>query len=516
MSNWDFGYVTDTVYTNQFYRETTPTWMATAALLLGHRPPDLARPFRYLDLGCAHGFSALTVAATSPQAEVWGFDINPAHVESARLLASRAGLTNVRFEEASFSDVAARAPEAMPEFDFIVTHGVLSWISPENRRELMRVIGQRLRPGGLAYVSYNVTTGWAGMVPLRALMYMLSVASPERTDVGVTGVLDFVDKMKGAGAAFFNAYPALENRLRDMRNHDPRYVAHEYLNRDWHPLMFADVATDMREARCSYIGSATLSENIDAVSVPQGMIPLMADAKDLLLRETLRDFGSGQGFRRDLYRRGLTPLPAAEHQQMLQNLTIAWTGVAAGEQVTISTPLGQLTGRPEIYRPLLAMLEAGPVSVRQAYATDAFSGRSLLELLQAVTLLIAGGFAHPVLPSADAATARGSAGRMNAAIAELNRQGGDLGRLVLPLFGSAMNVDLLETLAMDEIASGRPSDLPSLTNAIAAGLARAGRSVQREGQVVTDPAQAREIITGVLTGILERRVPLMRSLGVVG
>jgi len=70
MSDWNSGYVTDTVYTNQFYRETTPSWLATAALLLGHRPPDLSRPFRYLDLGCAHGFSAITVAATCPQAEV--------------------------------------------------------------------------------------------------------------------------------------------------------------------------------------------------------------------------------------------------------------------------------------------------------------------------------------------------------------------------------------------------------------------------------------------------------------
>jgi len=68
MSTLDYGYVTDTVYTNQFYRETTPSWMATAALLLGHRPPDLTRPFRYVDLDCAHGFTAIVTAATCPHA----------------------------------------------------------------------------------------------------------------------------------------------------------------------------------------------------------------------------------------------------------------------------------------------------------------------------------------------------------------------------------------------------------------------------------------------------------------
>ncbi len=513
MASWDHGYVTDVVYTTNFYRETTPCWLATAALLLGHRPPDLTRPFRYVDLGCAHGFTALAVAATCPQAEVWGFDFNPAHVESARHLAQQAGLTNVRFEEASFEDLAARATAVLPEFDFMVTHGVLSWISPENQKALMSVIGQRLRPGGLAYVSYNVTTGWAGMVPLRALMRMVTAQNPDRTDLAVPAVLDYLDKMKAAGANFFAAYPGLENRLREVRNQDARYIAHEFLNQDWHPMMFADVSAGMREMKCNYIGSATLSENIDAVSVPTGMAQLLAETRDQSLRETLRDFGASQGFRRDIYRRGVSVMPAAEHQGMLLDLTIAWTGLTAGENVTITTPMGQLTGRPELYRPLLAMLEAGPVAVRDAFAREPFAGRSLLELLQAVTLLIAGGYAHPVLP----ASAEGKAGaaRLNAALGRINSHGGDMPRIVLPLTGAAMNVDLIETLAVGEMVEGRPSDLESLTNAVQLALTRSGRSVQRDGKVVADWQEARTIVQSALATILERRVPLLHSLGVL-
>lgn len=157
------------------------------------------------------------------------------------------------------------------------------------------------------------------------------------------------------------------------------------------------------------------------------MVPLMNEAKEQILRETLRDFGAGQGFRRDLYPRGVAPVPAGEHQELLRELTIGWTGQAAGEQVTIQTPMGQLTGRPEIYRPLLTMLEAGPVSVQAAYQTPAFCGRSLLELLQAVTLLIAGGFAHPIPPGGTSPETRASVARLNAAMAAMNAQGGDLG-----------------------------------------------------------------------------------------
>ena len=65
----------------------------------------------------------------------------------------------------------------------MVSHGVLSWISPANRAHLIGTIARRLKPGGLAYLSYNVTTGWTSMVPVRALMHMLAVASPQRTDL---------------------------------------------------------------------------------------------------------------------------------------------------------------------------------------------------------------------------------------------------------------------------------------------------------------------------------------------
>ena len=110
MAQWDDGYVTDVAYTSNFYREITPTWLAMTSLLLGHRPPDLARPFSYADLGCGNGFTTLVIAAACPHADVWGFDFNPAHVEFANDLAARAGLTNVRFVETSFADL-----EAMPD-----------------------------------------------------------------------------------------------------------------------------------------------------------------------------------------------------------------------------------------------------------------------------------------------------------------------------------------------------------------------------------------------------------------
>lgn len=515
MAGWDDGYVTDVVYTTNFYREITPAWLAATCLLLGQRPPDLTRPFRYADLGCGHGFTALVVAATCPDAEVWGFDFNPAHVEWATRLAAEAGLTNAHFVETSFADLAGWPEAALPSFDFMVSHGVLSWISPENRRLMLDVVRQRLRPGGLAYISYNVTTGWAGMVPLRRLMCLLEEASQMRTDLAAAGILDYVDRMREAGALFFQANPRIETRLEDIRKQDARYIAHEFLNRDWHPLMFAEVSEAMAQTKCTFVGSATLSENVDALAAPPNMVPLLAEATDRVLRETLRDFASAQTFRRDLYRRGLSPLPLTEQQMMLDELAIAPMGQGVPDPVTFATPIGTVTGRTEIYRPLFDMLAEGVVSLRQLREAPPYAGRPLRELLQAVTLMIFGGYAHPVLPSGGTAPAREAARRLNRAIAAANAYGAELPRLAAPLIGSALQVDLLETLMLGDLLSGLPADMESLTASVLSGLEHTGRTMQRDGKPVTDPAEIRAMAAEVVQRFLELRTPGLRTLGVL-
>jgi len=514
MAKWDEGYVTDVAYVSSFYREITPAWLTTASLVLGHRAPDLAQPFSYADLGCGNGFTTLVVAATCPQAVVWGFDFNPAHIEFARRLADQAGLRNVRFVETSFAELARLD---LPDFDFIVAHGVLSWISQKNRRHLLGTVAKRLKPGGLVYLSYNVTAGWAAMVPLRRLMRMLTLASPERTDLAVSGALEVVNRLKDAGALFFPAHPQLEKWLADLGGLDDRYIAHEYLNEDWHPLPFADVASEMHEAKCDYIGSATLAENIDTISVPAGVSLMLAETHDPVLREMLRDIGGAQSFRRDLYRKGVAPMSGPEQQMRLHALTIASLGVAMPEDgPTFTSPIGDVTGRPEIYQPLMDMLESGWVSVEQAMQSPAFAGHPWVELLQAFSLLIAGGYAHPVLPPSGTDARRSICRRLNLAIAQTNAHAADLPQLVSPVIGSAVGGDILETLIAGVLLNdGWHGDEAALTTELLSVLGRTGRSVRRDGQPITDPADRARVVGEAVAAFLGKRLPVLRNLGVL-
>jgi hypothetical protein len=245
-------------------------------------------------------------------------------------------------------------------------------------------------------------------------------------------------------------------------------------------------------------------------------MPLLAEMRDPYMRETLRDLGCAQAFRRDLYRRGMAPMPAAEQQALLENLTLAWMGQPIPEGgATFATPIGTVTGRADVYQPLFDMMEAGPLNVQQVRQSPAFVSRPLVELMQAFTLLVAGGYAHPMLPDAGTAAGHEATRRLNAAIARANSSAADLPRLIAPAIGSAVGADVLETLLVGELLAGKPSDINALATEVLGALVRSGRSVQREGKPVTDTAETIRIITEAVSNMLERRVPLLRRLGVL-
>ena len=80
----------------------------------------------YLELGYGQGVSANLHAADNPRGEFWGTDFNPDHALYARSLARQSGVS-AQWLELGFE---AMLDTPTPPFDFIVLHGVWSWVSP--------------------------------------------------------------------------------------------------------------------------------------------------------------------------------------------------------------------------------------------------------------------------------------------------------------------------------------------------------------------------------------------------
>jgi SAM-dependent methyltransferase len=512
MARWDHGYVTDVAYTTGAFQEAAPVWLAACSILLGYRPPDLGAPFRYADLGCGNGLNALIAAATNPEADVWGFDFNPTHIENARLMAAQSGIANAHFEEISFEELSAKTVEP---FDIVIAHGVLSWISLPNRRHLTSAIGRLLRPGGLAYLSYNTAPGWSGVEPIRLLMRQLAEADHQRTDQSASGIFQVLDQIRAGGATFFRAHPGLEARLNEMRAQHPRYIAHEFLNRDWHPMMFADVAEAMADTKAGYIGSATVMENIDAISVQEGILPVLHNVRDLATRETIRDLASAKSFRRDLWRRGGEPMQAREQLAMLDAMTLVWTGKAVEQEITFPGPIGTVTGQAEFYRPLLGAIRDAPRTVGQLRAMPSLQDRQAADFLQSTMLLMGAGFVHPVWPHGEQTHTRESTARLNATIVNRLRLGFDVPRIAASVIGSSIPIDPLEGLVIAQLLDNSSDEADTLIDGVLKDVILSGRSLMRDGKQLRDAGEVRALVSDTVRGVLARRVPLWRGLGVI-
>ena len=108
-----------------------------------------------LEVGCSDGSNLIPMAVSLPAARFVGCDLSPRALDAGRRTISALGLMNVTLVE---GDLAAVSP-AHGAFDFIVAHGVYSWVPPPVRDALFALASGRLARNGILYVSYNVLPG---------------------------------------------------------------------------------------------------------------------------------------------------------------------------------------------------------------------------------------------------------------------------------------------------------------------------------------------------------------------
>lgn len=299
--NWMRGYYIEDGYTYNYHKETSPSWLRWVALLKGVSAP--AENFRFLDLGCGQGNSLITMAAHHPESEFIGIDFYPQHISHARYLASSAGLTNVRFIEADFLELS-HSPKNLGEFDFVIAHGITSWVSEEVRQAVFKIASCLLKPGGLMYNSYNAYPGKFSIAPFQKLVSLIQESTSGRR--GLELASEIVRNLSKAKAGVFQIAPELESHIASIGKADISYLLQEYCNANWTPLFSSDVLKNVSEFKLNYLGSATIPEQFDQ-NYPDELVAVFGKEEDICLKELLRDLSVGQGFRRDVYVKGARP-----------------------------------------------------------------------------------------------------------------------------------------------------------------------------------------------------------------
>lgn len=226
--------------------------LATVAHLTGLAPPDVRRA-RVLEMGCATGGNLLPMALGLPEGHFVGVDLSPRQIDVARRRARAAGLANVRLVVADLMDVTAD----LGTFDYIVCHGLYSWVPEEVRGRILDLCRELLAPRGVAMVSFNAYPGSQTRDSVRALLrFALGkglVDDPDPVEA-TRSLLRIIPRgFEGAGGAFVAQFRRVASLVHDEPGY---YLGHEFLEEVNQPCFLWEFADAAEEAGLRYLGDA--------------------------------------------------------------------------------------------------------------------------------------------------------------------------------------------------------------------------------------------------------------------
>jgi len=326
--------------------EAQPDVLATLAFLHGIDPPPLAT-CRVLELGCAAGTNLMPAALRLPGARFVGIDLSPGQIEAGRRRVEALGLTNVELRVVSFRSLFDEVGTELGTFDYIIAHGLYSWVAEPLQDEILRLCGERLSPHGVAYLSYNTLPGWHADLKLRGILqyHNRGLTDPRAiTDRSLDLIGFLADAAAGLGDEdHAQALRTARRRMESFRTR-PSYLLHDYLEDSNFPVYFHQLAASAARHGLQYLSDAEPAANlIDDLppAVADGLRELAGDRIEL---EQYIDFLRDRRFRRTLLcHQGI----ALDRTMVPRRMKSLW---AASEVTLDSSPPDLAPGVPVSFR----------------------------------------------------------------------------------------------------------------------------------------------------------------------
>ena len=510
MTDWTAGYVADIGYTFGYYNELNPLRVRLAFLNAGVVPPEMGTA---CELGFGQGLSANLHAAAS--VTQWhGTDFNPSQAGFAQELAVKCGSGAQLFDE-GFDAFCSRTD--LPQFDYIGLHGIWSWISDENRQVIVDFVRLRLKVGGVLYISYNTQPGWAAMVPMRDLMTEhAEVLGSDGAGIvsRIDSALGFVDQLLAANPAYARANPQVADRIQKIKEQNRHYVAHEYFNRDWQPMAFAQMARWLAPAKVQWACSANYLDAIDAVNLSAEQQTLLASIPDHMFRQTTRDFCVNQQFRKDYWVKGARTLSKLEQTEALHAQRVILVQPLEDVSLKVKSNLGEATLQEDVYKPILEQLADYKAKTLGEISNSLMkSGLPITfpQLFEAVMVLSSTGAILAVQSEADAAKAKKTCGRINTHLMLKARGSNDVGYLASPVTGGGVTVTRFQQLFLLSMQQGKkqPADWAKDTWAI---LSAQGQRLLKEGKSLDTAEDNLAELTTQANEFAEKQLPILKAL----
>jgi SAM-dependent methyltransferase len=511
MSDWTGGYVADIDYTYGYYQELNPLRVALAFVNAGLEMPAMGTA---CELGFGQGVSANVHAAASTM-QWHGTDFNPAQAAFAQELAAASG-SGAQFVDQAFADYCNRAD--LPDFDFIALHGIWSWVSDENRDVIVDFIRRKLKVGGVLYISYNTQPGWASMVPLRGLLTQYAdvmTAPGAGISNRIGGALEFADKLMATDPAFAKANPNVAPRLKMLAGQNRHYVAHEYFNRDWQPMSFADMAELLGQAKVSFACSAHYLDHIDSLNLSAPQSQLLNEQTDPVFRQSVRDFMINQQFRRDYWVKGARKQNPLQRSEAMRRQRVVLVNTRSKVELKAKGNITEGTLNESVYAPLLdLMADHKPRTLGELETALQPKGINLAQLLEMALILCGKGDMAVAQDAAAVSAATKRCQLLNQKLFERARSSDDTSALAVPVTGGGIQVSrILQMFLLAQTKGKRGTD--AMAEFAWSILGPQGHRLVREGATLQSAEENLAELKRQAIEFEETRLPAFKALGIV-
>jgi methyltransferase-like protein/SAM-dependent methyltransferase len=309
------------------FPQTRPDRLAAIATLFGMdpAPPDRCR---VLELGCASGGNLIPMGLSWPGSRFVGIDLSERQIRDGQRIAGELDLSNVDLKCLSILDVSRE----LGMFDYILCHGVYSWVPREVQDKILQICHDHLHPSGVAYVSYNTFPGWHARAAIREMLCYHTERFDDPSDRirEARGLLTFLVRSVGSHDAAFDSM--IRQELAVLAATPDTYLLHEHLEDYNEPLYFHQFVDRAAAKDLQYLGEAQIAIMLASRLGPEIEKTLRHISPDLLQMEQYMDFLRNRMFRQTLLCHDSVALDHALRPEAAQRMWIASAAKPVSDQ----------------------------------------------------------------------------------------------------------------------------------------------------------------------------------------
>jgi protein-L-isoaspartate O-methyltransferase len=341
---------------------THPDRLATVATFLGMHPPDVAQCC-VLEVGCNDGANLIPMAMSLPSAEFVGCDLSARALAAGRRTIAELGLSNITLVE---EDLAVLSP-SHGTFDYIVAHGVYSWVPAQIRDALFALVNARLSSNGVMFVSFNALPGCR----VRQAAWEVLHAHVDRIDdprMRLSEARKLARILADGGKAWYDADEAVRAEFRAIAERTDSALCHDDLAVPNDPFYFRDFVTHAGRFGLKYLAEADV-HSMSAAGVSADARAFLATL-DPLSREQYLDFVRLRRFRQSLLQKGESQSAITLHPKRIGEMHVSadpslLRAAEAGKVGDLARALDPANGENGPVRMLLdALVQGSPGATR--------------------------------------------------------------------------------------------------------------------------------------------------------